>query len=91
MTDSRAEILSGDFRTPAQAVECSPGEPVIFTDRRRVNQPGGVAFSATQVDDSRPELSNANDLFRVSVLGRARRHDANLGRRDHHPVRLQGT
>jgi len=50
---SKAEVLLGDPRALAQALDCCSGQPIAFAHWRQVYQLGEFADAAAEIDDSR--------------------------------------
>jgi len=49
----KAEVLLGDPRAFAQALDCCSGQPIAFADWRQVYQLGEFAYATAEVDDAR--------------------------------------
>jgi hypothetical protein len=64
---SQSEVFFRDPGTLAQALDCSSGEPIAFSERRQIDQLGGLSFATAQIGEARPQLPNTNDLPGVAV------------------------
>jgi len=84
---SQSEVFFRDPGTLAQALAGRSGEPIAFSERRQIDQLGGLPLATAQIREARPQLPDTNDLPGVAVrtcsgdefsqsghLGEGRRH-----------------